>query len=184
MPPALESPWLEFLTELDSLLTEDHQFHCIGGFAVITAYGLPRSSNDLDYYSMTPADKAAELEQIAGEGSELHKRHKVFVHNAAVATLPENYDERLAEVFAGQFRHIRLFVPDPYDLILSKLSRNIQRDREDAKYIVQTCKLKAEVLEARYHEEMQVCLIGPPERHENTLRFWLEDFFPHDSETH
>jgi hypothetical protein len=177
MPQVLESRWLEFLTELDSLLDEEYTFHCIGGFAVIAAYGLPRSSNDLDYYTMTPADKAGELERIAGRGSRLHKIYGVFIQKAAVATLPENYEDRLKQLFPGQFRHLRLLVPDPYDLILSKLSRNILRDREDAKYIVKTRRLDAEVLEARYREEMRALLIGPLERHDNTLRFWIEDFF-------
>jgi hypothetical protein len=78
MPPVLESRWLEFLTELDGLLNAEYGFHCIGGFAVIAQYGLPRTSNDLDYYTMTPADKAGELEGIAGQGSTLHKKYGVF----------------------------------------------------------------------------------------------------------
>ena len=63
MPRVLESKWLGFLTELDGLLSEEYGFHCIGGFAVITEYRLPRTSKDLDYYRMTPANKAKELER-------------------------------------------------------------------------------------------------------------------------
>lgn len=39
--------WAAFLKELDSLLDEPVELHCIGGFAAVAAYGLPRSTNDL-----------------------------------------------------------------------------------------------------------------------------------------
>ena len=50
----LPSPWSEFLAEVDRLLSEPCQLHCIGGFAAVAAYQLPRSTNDLDYYSLVP----------------------------------------------------------------------------------------------------------------------------------
>jgi hypothetical protein len=32
MAPDLRSPWLEFLSELDGLLSEPVDLHCVGGF--------------------------------------------------------------------------------------------------------------------------------------------------------
>lgn len=55
MSPSLPPPWREFLAELDDVFDEPLQFHCIGGFAVVAAYGLPRSTNDLDYFTLIPA---------------------------------------------------------------------------------------------------------------------------------
>jgi len=43
-----------------------------------------------------------------------------------------------APVFPAAFQHLRLCALDPYDLALSKLERNIQRDREDVKYLART----------------------------------------------
>jgi Nucleotidyltransferase of unknown function (DUF6036) len=128
--------WTGFLQELDSLLDEPVQFHCIGGFAAVAKYGLPRGTNDLDYFSLVPANRMRDLQEMAGEGSPLARKHKVHVHHAGVATLPENYEERMKELLPGQFKNICLFVLDPYDLVLSKLSRNIERDREDFKPLV------------------------------------------------
>lgn len=175
-PPNLPAPWNLFLTELDTLLSERIELHCIGGFAAVAAYGLPRSTNDLDYFALVPAYYAQEVERQAGEGSPLERKYRVHVHRAAIASLPMNYDQRLTELFAGQFRKIRLFIIDPYDLILSKLSRNADRDREDVKYLARAQKLDRVTLRERY-AELRPVLIGPADRHDKTLEFWLEAYF-------
>jgi Nucleotidyltransferase of unknown function (DUF6036) len=175
MSPDLPSPWHEFLADVDAFLSESCELHCIGGFAVVAAYGLPRRTNDLDYYCLVPQHCTDELEQIAGEGSSLARKHKVHVHHAGIASLPESYEERMTELFAGQFKNLRLFVLDPYDLVLSKLSRNVERDREDVAYIAKTQHLKADVLRERYKREF--LSIGPSERDDNTLKFWIEAYF-------
>jgi hypothetical protein len=82
----------------------------------------------------------------------------------------------LTELFAGHFRKIGLFVLDPYDLILSKLSRNTDRDREDVKHLAQDQKLDPSILRERY-AELRPALIGPAEQHDKTLEFWLEAYF-------
>ena len=166
-PPDLHAPWNHFLEELDSLLNEPVELHCIGGFAVVSAYYLARSTNDLDYVTLIPAHCGQDLEQWAGQGSPLARKYKVHVHRAAVASLPLNYEDRLTEIVAGRFRNIRLFVLDPYDLVLSKWSRNIERDREDVKHLVKTQKLNPATLRERY-KELRANLIGPPEKHDAT----------------
>lgn len=176
MSPELVSPWRKFLEDLDNLLPARIDLHCIGGFAAVAMYGLPRSTNDLDYIYIE-SDRVPDLESIAGAGSPLAKKHKVFVHHVTVAPCPENYDRRLTELFPDEFKNIRLLVLDPYDLVLSKLSRNNSKDREDVKYLAQTQHLDAEILRERYNKELQCRLIGPPERAENTLKFWIEAYF-------
>jgi hypothetical protein len=177
MSPELPQPWAAFLRELDALLEQETRLHCLGGFAAVAAYGLPRATADLDYYSLTPYDRLGDLQRIAGEGSRLARKHKVHFHHAAVAVVPENYEERLSELFPGEFKCIRLFVFDPYDLVLSKLSRNLPRDREDVEYLARTQLLDPAILQQRYERELRVNLIGPPERHDQTLKFWLEAYF-------
>jgi hypothetical protein len=103
MSPDLQFPWKQFLGELDSLLDEHFEMHCIGGFAVVAAYGLPRSTNDLDYFTLVPRNRMPDLEHLAGEGSPLARKYKVHVHHAGVATVPEDYAERMKELFPGRF---------------------------------------------------------------------------------
>lgn len=99
------------------------------------------------------------------------------MHHVGIASLPERYLERLTELYAGRFKNIRLFVLDPYDLVLSKLSRNIDVDRDDAKYLAKTQHLDPQVLRERYTEELRALLIGPLNQHDQTLEFWIEAYF-------
>jgi hypothetical protein len=97
----LPSPWKEFLAELDGMLGELLELHCIGGFALVHFYGFPRTTADIDYCSAVPAN--LNLEEVAGQGSALHKKHGVWLHRVAVANLPEAYKTRLQEMAAGKF---------------------------------------------------------------------------------
>lgn len=177
MSPDLVAPWKDFLKELDNLLDEPFELHCIGGFAVVAAYGLPRSTNDLDYFTLVPCNRAPDLERLAGEGSALARKYKVHVHHAGVASIPENYAERMTELFPGRFKNLRFFVLDPYDIVLSKLSRNVERDRQDVEYLAKTRRLDPRILRERYEKELRAILIGPVSRHDATLNFWLEAYF-------
>ncbi|HXU19833.1 MAG TPA: DUF6036 family nucleotidyltransferase [Verrucomicrobiae bacterium] len=176
MSPELVSPWREFLEDLDNLLPARLDLHCIGGFAAVAMYGLPRSTNGLDYIHIE-SNNAPDLESIAGEGSPLAKKHKVFVHYVTIATYPEDYDRRLKQLFPNRFKNLRLLVLDPYDLVLSKLSRNSAKDQEDVKYLARMQHLDPEILRERYNEELRCNLIGPAERADNTLKFWIEAYF-------
>jgi hypothetical protein len=177
MSPDLPSPWREFLGKLDALLDEPIELHCIGGFALVAGYGLPRSTNDLDYRSLVPYNRINDLQRMAGPGSALARKYKVHVQHTGVESMPENYDERLTERCAASFKNIRLFVPDAYDLVLSKLARNIERDRRDVEFLARTRHLDPVVLRERYETELRPILIGPPSQHDATLKFWLEAYF-------
>jgi hypothetical protein len=169
----LPSPWREFLTELDSKLTEPLALHCIGGFVLSFFYGLGRSTADIDYYTAVPAN--LNLDEIAGEGSALAKKYKVRLHRVAVTNLPEDYETRLAEMVPGQFKSLKLLVPDPYDCILSKLERNSSKDRDDAEYLFKAQKLDSQRLQERYEKELRPYLANVT-RHDLTLKLWIEIF--------
>ena len=83
----------------------------------------------------------------------------------------------LSEFYRDRFKNIRLFVLNPYDIVLSKLSRNLERERQDVAYLTKTKNLDGNVLQKRYEEELRIGLIGPPARHDQTLRFWSEAYF-------
>jgi hypothetical protein len=141
------------------------------------AYGLPRSTNDLDYFTLEPSNLTTAVHELAGEGSDLAKKYKVHIHRAAVASLPENYEDRMTEIYAVAFKNIRLFVLDPCDLVLSKIARNIDRDREDAKYLIQSQRIDVAVFKDRYDRELKCNLIGDQKWHAETLRLWIEEYF-------
>jgi len=171
------SPWKEFLEDLDALLDEPIELHCIGGFAVVAGYGLQRATNDLDYRTLVPYNRIHDLERLAGKKSALAQKHNVYMQHTGVESIPESYEDRITELYPKCFRNIHLFVPDAYDLVLSKLARNESRDREDVAYLAKSQRLDPVVLKKRYEEELRPIIIGEPTWHDGTLKFWLKAYF-------
>lgn len=176
--PELLPPWREFLEELDAALDEPVQLHCIGGFVLTACYGMPRATGDIDVCEIAPHEQSGHLQALAGEGSPLAAKHRVQMHFSRVGQLPEDYLSRLTQVFPEQFRNLQLFVPDPYDLALSKLERNGEQDRDDVRWLARNIPLDPAILSARYETELRLYL-GRQSWHDQTLRLWLEDLFPH-----
>jgi hypothetical protein len=169
----LPSPWNEFLSELAAMLKEPLDLHCVGGFVLTYHYGLPRTTGDIDYYTAIPPD--LNLDEVAGEGSPLHKKYKVWLHRVAFLNIPEDYESRLVEMAPGEFKNLRLLVPDPYDCILSKLDRNSTKDRDDTEYLFRSRRLDPQVLRERYAKELRPYLLRQ-EWHDRTLELWIEIF--------
>jgi hypothetical protein len=169
----MPEPWLSFLRELDSAVGEEVRLKCMGGFVISLVYGFSRPTADLDVLEIAPREAGRSLLELGMEGGPLHKKYKVYLDHVGVAHVPENYEDRLTEIFPKVFKHLRLFALDPYDLALSKLERNIQRDRDDVKHLARTVPLDLEVLEERYQKELRWQL-GNPEREDLTMRLWSE----------
>jgi hypothetical protein len=170
----LRSPWKEFLSEVDEMLDEPLELHCIGGFVVTQFYGYPRATGAIDYYTAVPAN--FNLLEVAGDGSALHRKYGLCLHKAAVTTLPEDYERRFTEMAEKRFKHLRLLAPDPYDCILSKIERNGDIDVNDAEYLFRSQKLDAQVLQDRYDKEFRSYIIGDVARTDTTFKLWIEIF--------
>ncbi len=148
---------------------------CIGGFAVTVAYGAPRTTADLDVLWTIHNPTATATLALAERGSGLHRRFGVYIDRVSVVTPPCNYEGRCAESFPAHSPGcVCPSVPDAYELALLKLDRNLQRDREDAKWLARTASLDLDELRRRYREELRPYLVGPVERHDLTLNFWVE----------
>ncbi len=167
----LQEPWFPFLKDIDELLMEETQVHCLGGFVVTVVYGADRSTVDLDALSLV--DRDSTIWEFAGRGSNLHKRHRVYLDRVGIAPLPENYEDRLTQIFTGLFKRLRLFALDPYDVALAKIERNSARDREDVQHLARVVPFDLEILKQRYHDELRIYL-GNPEREDLTFRLWIE----------
>ena len=71
-------PWFSFLSDLDAQLEEDVDVHRMGGFVVSQHYGFTRATADLDVLGVIPVRAAHEIEALAGKGSPLHRKHRVY----------------------------------------------------------------------------------------------------------
>lgn len=170
---AIPEPWLSFLRELDLTAQEEVRLDCMGGFVVTMVYGFSRPTADLDVLEIAPAAAGQSMLELGMQAGPLHRKYKVYLDRVGVAKVPENYEDRLTEIFPKVFKNLRLLALDPYDLALSKLERNIQRDRDDIKHLAKTVPLDLEVLKERYQKELRWQL-GNPEREDLTLRLWIE----------
>ena len=177
MPPELDLPrhWRDFIEAVDEQLEIAVTLHCVGGFVVEAVYEIPRRTGDLDYISIDPRGAFQTLEEIAGQQSELARRHNLFLQMVAVGDNPDGYEKRLRKLDLG-LKMLQLFVLDPYDLILTKLARNFGKDREDVKALAKLQDLTFSIFSKRYEAEMQPW-IPNVERHDRTVQLWKE-FFP------
>ena len=170
---SIREPWKSFFTEIDNSLEEELPLHCLGGFVMTMLYGLDRPTADVDVLPVGSNAATESLIRLAGEGSALHKKYGVYLQVVGVAPIPLNYEDRLTEMLAKTFSHLRLFALDPYDLALSKIERNTQRDRDDVKHLARTVPLDLDILKARYEKELRPDL-GNPEREDLTLNLWID----------
>jgi hypothetical protein len=66
---------------------------------VITLYyGMSRAASDIDVLPTLPGQQLAELVRLAGEGSTLHREHKVHIQPVKIVTYPEDYLPRLVRL--------------------------------------------------------------------------------------
>src|SRR6267154_5166364 len=171
------SPWGDFLDELDNTVSEPVELHCIGGFVVSLLYGLPRPTGDVDYIAAIPRYRIEELEQLAGGGSKLAAKYKVHLQHVTVATMPEDYESRLKEMFPGRFKKLKILAADPYDLVLSKLERNSPKDQGDVEYLAKAVPLDPKILRHRYEKELRPNLLARESWHDGTLEMWIGSYF-------
>ena len=167
-------PWHSFLRDLDAFASGTVHFQCLGGFVVTQLYGLKRSTGDLDVLSIAPIEQRKELLEQGGKGSALHKKHKLYLDYVGIASIPYEYESRLVAMYPDAYKHIRLFALDPYDIALSKLCRNIARDREDVLHLARHVPFDLQLLRKRYMDELRPDLLGVPENQDAILTLWIE----------
>ena len=176
-PEGPPEPWRSFFDELDPLVGESVALHCLGGFVLIHAYGVARTTNDVDYVSLIPDPLRQKLSELGGKGSALHERHKVYLDAVTVSIPPDGYEGRLIPLFPGAWTNVSLFALEAHDLALAKLARNSDRDRDDIQRLARAGHLNQETLRDRYLEELRPNL--PRETwHDQTLQLWLESYWP------
>jgi hypothetical protein len=167
----LREPWRSFLHALDQELREPTELHCFGGFVIAEQYDLTRSTGDIDILESRGTDLGT-ISRLAGKGSPLHRRYRVYVDVVGVATVPEGYESRLTTIFANGFRFLGMRTLERHDLVLAKLERNSDRDREDLQMIARGPGLDVSVLKSRYERELRP-LLGRPGREDATLSLWI-----------
>ncbi|HVP35332.1 MAG TPA: DUF6036 family nucleotidyltransferase [Steroidobacteraceae bacterium] len=172
-------PWRSFLRDLDEELKGSHELHCLGGFVVAQHYAIGRETADIDFLAAIAQSPEDNVEALAGLGSVLHRRYRLYVQRVGVATPPSGYTARLERMFpAARWRRLKLLALDATDLALTKLERNAERDREDVLRLAQAGLLDARLLRERYVNELRPYLLSRLSWHDKTLDLWIEMAWP------
>lgn len=159
-----------FLRDIDEKLTEAIQLQCLGGFVVAQHYGQGRETSDTDCIAVI----GSKLIDFAGEGSDLYEKYRIYLQYVTIVTPPCDYADRLQRMFPNApWKRLRLFALDATDLALTKLERNLDRDREDFQLLFRAGLIDLAVLERRYYEELRPYLLGNLDWHDKTLSLWL-----------
>jgi hypothetical protein len=172
----LASPWSDFLKEVDAKLSCKVSLTCVGGFVLAAQYGIPRYTGDIDYIEVMPREALGEVEAVAGRDSALARKYRLYFQMiGGIVDLPEEYGSRVTELDL-KLQKLSLLALEPYDLLLSKITRNSPKDREDARFLIQKLKLTYAIFYARWQQEMAPS-VGNRDRHELTVQLWKE-YFP------
>jgi len=92
-------PWRSFLRDLDGLLKGPVELRCLGGFVVTQQYGIGRETSDIDFLAVIAQSPDDNVETLAGLGSKLHRRYRLYMQHVGVATPPADYASRLTRMF-------------------------------------------------------------------------------------
>ncbi len=145
----------------------------MGGFVVTQRYGLARLTADIDIFELAPRRQLTPLLELGKKGGALYRKYGIYLDHVGVAKVPEDYESRLTLLYEGIFQNLRLCALDAYDLALSKLERNLDRDRQDVLFLARTIPFDLAVLRERYERELR-WQMGVVEREDSTLRLWIE----------
>lgn len=176
MPTEVLKLWLAFLREVDLALEKQVEVHCLGGFVLAVLWKLPRPTGDVDFVEVQPSDAWEDLLRIAGEGTQIARKHGLHFHRVSVAEYPEGYASRLIDLPPRGLKHLRLRAFEIHDLVLAKLGRNSPRDREDVGFIVREGFIDSRVLQERFEAELRPFALNE-DRDALTLKLWLNEFF-------
>lgn len=181
MPAEAEpiEPWRSFLADLDGLLRGPVELRCLGGFVVTQQYGIGRETSDIDFLAAIKQSPEDDVESLAGLGSKLHRKYRLYMQHVTIATPPADYASRMVRMFpAASWQRLSLFALDAADIALSKLERNAERDREDFIRLARAGYIDRQVLKDRYYEELRPYLLSRISWHDKTLELWLEMAWP------
>jgi Nucleotidyltransferase of unknown function (DUF6036) len=173
-------PWSSFLGSLDAALSEGVQLHCIGGFVVTQLYGISRETSDLDVLTTLPdPGRLAELQRLAGEGSDLHRRFRVYLQPVPFPMHPEDYESRLVPMCADLgLGKLSLLGLEAHDLALTKLDRNSDVDRQDVLALAAAGWIEEKTLRERYAREYRPNLPSGQKKLDLTVELWVEMCWP------
>src|SRR3569833_81322 len=83
---------------MDGLLKATVELRCLGGFVVTQQYGIGRETSDIDFLAVFAQSPEDYVEVLAGLGSKLHRKYRLYMQHVGIATPPSDYAQRLTSL--------------------------------------------------------------------------------------
>ena len=128
--------------------------------------------------TVIPSDVAIQAGEIAGRGSALQKRHRVFIDQVRVVNYPADYEDRLVRIFP-LWSKVRLWALEAHHLALTKLERSNDRDIRDVIFLVKAGWINNATLVSRFETGLEPYITGrTPNWNRTTLQMWIDACWP------
>ena len=72
------------MRELDERLKGPVKLRCLGGFVITQQYGIGRETSDIDYLALAAQSRHDDVEALAGLGSKLHRKYRVYTQYVGI----------------------------------------------------------------------------------------------------
>jgi hypothetical protein len=135
---------------------------------------------DIDTCGLAPLGQSRALGELAGRGSELHKKHRVYLEHVTVNTVPCDHEERAILIDTPGLENLTLLALEAHDLALSKLERSQDRDIADVQYLARQGHINAHQLQERYFEHQRPYMVGDLRRYDFCFNLWLNLCWPEE----
>lgn len=148
---------LAFLGAVDTELAqharpgETLDLYLLGRSALILGYGVLLATKDVDVVDVADSRLLGIAVDIFGKNSPGNVARRFYLEtvSSGLPPLPIGYQKRCIDV-PGPWRIIRPKRPEPHDLIVTKLSRFHQGDREDVRIICDADDIDTVILRERF----------------------------------
>jgi len=140
---------ISFLQVTDNYLTKRCDLIIIGGAAASLAYGVTRTTSDIDSISQIPDHLANALDLANAKTG-----FSIPVSYVGVFEPPYDYKVRLSPLENLALTKLQLFVPEKHDLALMKIVRGYENDIQVIEEIHQNFPLEFDILVGRFMNEM------------------------------
>jgi hypothetical protein len=152
----LKEDIINFLKEVDENIENMHKVpvYIMGGAAMLLGYGSERSTRDID---LILTDECKSLLKLAGRDSPLSKRHKgLYLDTPAPGQyrISEKFEKYAIIYEKNIFKKLEIYILDPYDIILTKISRLEDKDILDIIHLFKKNRLSMEKLERKFKKSL------------------------------
>lgn len=140
------------IIETDKNLSTPADIVLIGGTALVVKYLSPRATMDVDTYS-----KVSQELQEAWKKAEKAVGVRVALSQSSIVEGPYEMEDRFTLYQDLKLKKLKIFVPDPVDIVLMKIPRFVGKDRDDIKFLIINYKIPQKTLLNRFINEMWTC---------------------------